>query len=59
MNGFVGVLLQLHILNNAADTSTIQLPFEFSSTDGLSQTALLGNTINLEESVVSGFWIST
>jgi hypothetical protein len=36
MNGFIGFLLQLHTWNNVFDTSTIQLPSEFSSTDGFS-----------------------
>jgi hypothetical protein len=34
MNGFVAFLLQLHTWDNAFNTSTVQLPSEFSSTDG-------------------------
>jgi hypothetical protein len=60
MNRFIGVLLQLHTWNNVFNTSAIQLPSEFSSTDCLSHypsTAkilyALGNTMSLEESIAS------
>jgi hypothetical protein len=66
-DGFIGVLLQLNRWNNVFNTSTLQLPPEFSSTDGFSAATqclthklfirklldLFGNTMNLEEPVVS------
>jgi hypothetical protein len=41
MNVFIGVLLQLYTWNNVLNTSPIQLPSEFSSTDDLTRNFLL------------------
>jgi hypothetical protein len=53
MNGFIGVHLQLHTWNDVVNTSTIQLPSDFSSTDGFSAATECLTNCSTEEPVVS------